>query len=219
MKRRESANIHAVVSIPIIILRKSKMKPRQQVGIGIFLCLSVIMTLIAIIRISGYRINGIGLSGSIDSTWAFFWLYLEACIAVIMASTTAFRSFFIHGSSKTIDPNGNQNPINAIRGRISHRAARCGWNEVDEEPRISNMSLGKNTGIETFIYHKEPLTEKNTPKRFKLYSRDEEENSRKGIRPKEIERIDQIYVNHRLETRSDRVSHPHTTLLQHQSQI
>lgn len=180
------------------------MKPRQQLGLGIFLCLSVIMTVIAIIRMSGYRFHGIGISGSIDSTWAFFWLYLEACVAVIMASITAFRSLFIHGSSKAIDQNKNQNPIEEIRERISRRAARCGWHEVNEQPRISNVNTA-HTGIETFIYHKDPLTETNAPMRSKLYSWDEEEDSRKGMRPKNIERNDQIYVNHRVEIHSDRV--------------
>lgn len=204
LRNENPPNLYAVVSIPIIILRKSQMKPKQQVGLGVFLCLSVIMTLIAIIRISGYRFHGIGITGEIDTTWAFFWLYLEACVAVIMSSITAFRSLFVHGSSKTVDRNKNQNPIDAIRERISRRPARCGWDEVGEEPRISNVNTA-HTGIETFIYHKEPLTEQNPPMRSKLYSWDEEEDSRKGMRPNNIERIDQIYVNHRVEIHSDRV--------------
>lgn len=153
---------------------------------------------------SGYRINGIGLDGSIDSTWAFFWLYLEACVAVIMASITAFRSLFIHGCSKTMDRNKNQNPTDTIRERISRRTDRCGWDEVSGEPRISNINTTE-TGIETFIYHEDPSTKTNPPMPSKLYSWNHEEDSRKGIRPKKIERIDQIYVNHRVEIHSDRV--------------
>ncbi len=180
------------------------MKPRQQLGLGIFLCLSVMMTVIAIIRISGYRFNGIGLSGSIDPTWAFFWLYLEACVAVIMASATAFRSLFIRGCPKTIDRNKNQNPIDAIRQQISRRAARSGWDEVSDEPRVSNINTA-HAGLETIIYHEDPSMETNPPMRSKLYSWDDEEDSREGMRPKKIERIDQIYVNHRVEIHSDRV--------------
>lgn len=197
-----TANFYAVVSIPIIVLRKSQLKPNQQVKLAIFLCLSVIMTVIAIIRISGYRFHGIGISGPIDTTWAFFWLYLEACVAVIMSSITAFRSLFLHSSSKTVNQDKDQNPIDAIRERISRRVARCGWDEVDEEPRISNVNTA-HTGIETFIYHRAP-TERSAPMRSKLYSWDEEE-LRKGMRPEKIERIDQIYVNHRLEIHSNRV--------------
>lgn len=162
------------------------------------------MIMIAIIRMSGYRYHGIGLDGSIDSTWAFFWLYLEACVAVIMASITAFRSLFIHGSSKTMDRNKNQNPIDTIRERISRRTERCGWDEVSDEPRVSNINTAEN-GIETFIYHEDSSTKTNPPIRSKLYSWNDEEDSRKGIRPKKIERIDQIYVNHRVEIHSDRV--------------
>lgn len=181
------------------------MKPKQQLGLSIFLCLSVIMTIIAIIRISGYRFHGVGIRGPLDSTWAFFWLYLEACVAVIMSSITSFRSLFIHGSSKTIVLNENQNPMDAIRERISRRAARYGWDEVDEEPRISNVNTA-HTGIETIIYHKEPSPETTAPPiRSKLYSWDEDEDSGKGMKPEKIERTDQIYVNHRVEIHSDRV--------------
>lgn len=163
------------------------------------------MTVIAIIRISGYRFKAIGLSGSIDTTWAYFWLYLEACTAVIMASITAFRSLFIRGSSKTNDRNKAQNPIDAIRQHISLRAVRSGWDEVSDEPRASNTNTAHN-GIETIIYHEDPsITETNPPIRSKLYSWDDEEDSRIGMRPKKIERIDQIYVNHRVEIHSDRV--------------
>lgn len=162
------------------------------------------MTLIAIVRMSGYRFKAIGLSGSIDTTWAFFWLYLEACIAVIMASITAFRSLFIRGSSKPIDRNKTQNPIDAIRQQISRRAVRSGWDEVSDEPRASNIDTA-HAGIETIIYHEDPSTETNPPMRFKLYSWDDEEDSRKEMRSKKIERIDQIYVNHRVEIHSDRV--------------
>lgn len=141
------------------------MKPRQKLGLGIFLCLSVMMMMIAIIRISGYRYNGIGLSGSIDTTWAFFCLYLEACVAVIMASITAFRSLFIRGGSRTIERNKTQNPIHAIRQQISRRAVRPGWDEVSDEPRVSNIdtATAHNNGIETIIYHEDPSSTETTP--------------------------------------------------------
>lgn len=182
------------------------MKPRQQLGLGIFLCLSIMMMVIAIIRMSGYRFNGIGLSGSIDTTWAFFCLYLEACVAVIMASITAFRSLFIRGGSKTIDRNKTQNPVDAIRQQTSRRAVRSGWDKVSDEPRVFNIDTAHNAGIETIIYHEDPSTKKKPPLRSKLYSWDDEENSCKGMRkPNNIERIDQIYVNHRVEIHSDRV--------------
>lgn len=191
------------------------MKHRQQLGLGIFLCLSVMMTVIAIIRISGYRFHGIGLSGPIDPIWAFFWLYLEACVAVIMASVTAFRSFFIRGCPKTIDQNRNQNPIDAIRQQISRKAVRSGWDEVSDEPRVPNINTA-HAGIETIIYHEDTSTETNPPMRSKLYSWDDEEDSRKGMSPNKIERIDQIYVNHRVEIHSDRVRISCTIAFPHQ---
>lgn len=53
------------------------------------------MALITLIRIGGYRIQG-----KIDITWQIFWQYIEACIAIIMGSATAFRTLFIAENSR-----------------------------------------------------------------------------------------------------------------------
>lgn len=83
-----------VVSIPTIMLWQVRMKTAQKLGIGAFLCLSFCMIIIACIRFSGLRIRG----SSVD-VWQFFWLEVEACVAVCMISLTAFRSVFASNSS------------------------------------------------------------------------------------------------------------------------
>lgn len=66
------------------------MKPSQKLGLAAFLCLSICMVIMEIIRVSGIHFRG-----KIDNTWVFMWQHVEACTAVTMLSLTAFRSIFI----------------------------------------------------------------------------------------------------------------------------
>ncbi len=76
-----------VLIIPPWLLWKVKISLRQRIGIGSFLCLSLIMVIIAVIRIS--RVHA-----SDWEIWAPFWQQLEACIAVLMLSLTALRTLY-----------------------------------------------------------------------------------------------------------------------------
>ena len=91
-----------VVSIPTIMLWQVRMKTTQKLGIGAFLCLSFCMIVIACIRFSG-----LGKKRSSVDVWQYFWLQMEACIAVCMISLTAFRAVFAL----------NSDDANAIRAR------------------------------------------------------------------------------------------------------
>ena len=84
-----------VVSIPIIVLRRTQLKRSQKLGLSAFLSLSASMIILALVRITG----GQTLTGY-SHVWEFRWLYMEACIACFMASISAFRSFFIPTSSR-----------------------------------------------------------------------------------------------------------------------
>lgn len=61
-----------------------------KIGIGCFVCLSVFMSACAITRAAGTYYHG-----SLDYPWQNFWLHIEACIAVLMGSVTAYRSTLI----------------------------------------------------------------------------------------------------------------------------
>lgn len=76
--------------IPVTLLWRVRMKPSQKIGVGAFLCLSISMILMAIIRAAGMHFHG-----KFDNTWIFIWQQLEACVAVMMLSLTAFRSVFV----------------------------------------------------------------------------------------------------------------------------
>ncbi|KAI1111583.1 hypothetical protein F5Y14DRAFT_464380 [Nemania sp. NC0429] len=76
-----------VASIPIIVLRNSLLSRSTKFCVGVFLCLSIFMAFVAIVRLSGlyYR-------GHQDAVWEFFWLQTEGAVAVMMASLTSFRT-------------------------------------------------------------------------------------------------------------------------------
>lgn len=74
--------------IPVLLLWNVKIKRNPKILLGIFLCLSVCMIIVAIVRISGLRIE----DTNIDIQWILFWHNVEANIAVIMVSLTAVRS-------------------------------------------------------------------------------------------------------------------------------
>ena len=76
------------------MLWQVRMKTTQKLGIGAFLSLSFCMIIVASIRFSGLQVKG----SSID-VWQYFWLEVEACVAVCMISLTAFRSVFALNSS------------------------------------------------------------------------------------------------------------------------
>ena len=85
------AKIIAVVSIPIIILQRARIKLQQKFALGFFLCLSLFMVVIAIVRVSNIKgVNGI------DLRWELFWQYMEGSVAILMASITAFRTIFLN---------------------------------------------------------------------------------------------------------------------------
>ena len=49
------------------------------------------MIITAVIRISSVRLG----PKDVNITWWMFWLFIEACVSVIMVSMTAFRSLFM----------------------------------------------------------------------------------------------------------------------------
>ncbi|KAI4154580.1 MAG: hypothetical protein LQ340_001589 [Diploschistes diacapsis] len=133
-----------LVSIPIIMLRRTRIKAQQKFGVAISLCLSLIMAIVAVIRMAAIKLEG----GSVDIVWLAFWQQQECSIAVIMISVSAFRSFFMNNSSKRSPP---QNRQSSERWRAKWKAKR--WRSTGESgaldlPEIPNATL---TGIRTAI--------------------------------------------------------------------
>lgn len=77
-----------VIMIPVILLWNVKIKRSQKLLLGIFLCLSIFMIIIAIMRASGLLRS----NRTIDVQWEVFFQHIEASVSVTTVSLTAFRS-------------------------------------------------------------------------------------------------------------------------------
>ncbi|KAJ8131069.1 hypothetical protein O1611_g2555 [Lasiodiplodia mahajangana] len=144
-----------VVSIPIIVLRNSLLSRSTKFGVATFLCLSIFMAIIAIIRLSGYYYKGYG-----NSVWEFFWQQVECAVAVTTASITAFRTLFVkqqrHDRFGATD---SQEP--SLFRRFLMRFNALAREQPDEKPTLTSDSWISKlpqvpspilTGIRTFIH-------------------------------------------------------------------
>lgn len=107
------------------------MKFKQKLGLGVFLCLSVFMIITAIVRISGLAITIQPPNGKVkafDVIWKAFWQQVEACVAVLMVSFTAFRSIFVAESSKKNRDRAKQ-PCYSSHIRIRNLRRADAWEE------------------------------------------------------------------------------------------
>ncbi|KAH8767519.1 hypothetical protein F5883DRAFT_671189 [Diaporthe sp. PMI_573] len=139
----------AIVSFPILVLQRSQMALLTKIGLGVFLCLSLFMLACSITRAAGMYYQG-----TLDVPWQVFWLHAEACVGVLMASITVYRSVLV-GSTKG---SGSFRRFidRVIQARSADRApepqqrtipARFGWFLLS---RIPNATL---TGLATLLGH------------------------------------------------------------------
>ncbi|KAJ8126909.1 hypothetical protein O1611_g6729 [Lasiodiplodia mahajangana] len=142
-----------VVSLPIIVLRNSLLNRSTKFGLAIFLCLSIFMAILAIVRISGFYYKGLE-----DDIWEFFWQQTEGAVAVMMASITAFRTLFVKrkGDGRAETPE-DVSHSNKFRRFLAHFKALA--REQPEEkptstspaPKLPKVPSPILTGLRTFI--------------------------------------------------------------------
>lgn len=80
-----------LISIPVLLLWNARLLVRQKFALCGILCLSILMIVIAIIRV----VWGKASNGQVDSSWANLWLQVEASVGVIVVSISAFRALFV----------------------------------------------------------------------------------------------------------------------------
>ena len=110
------------------------------------LCLSLVMVITAITRISGIKLDG----GAVDIVWLAFWQQQECSIAVIMVSVSAFRSFFVVSASNNASPR-KPKPSTYWRNRLLQKRSASSTDTekgVDELPQIPGATM---TGMRTVI--------------------------------------------------------------------
>ena len=137
-----------IAVIPIYLLWSVRIKFHQKLIIGIFLSLNLFMTLIAIVRRTGLKYHG-----TFDTVWLFTWHHIEACVAVIMISITAFRSIYVSSqqTSRARKQLANNKPWYSSPVAAIRRKRALG--QEDEEfvaglPTIPSATL---TGMRSFI--------------------------------------------------------------------
>lgn len=173
------------------------MKPFQKLGLCVFLCLSVSMILVAITRWAGSEFHG-----KFDPTWLIFWEYCEACIALIMASMTALRTIFVQGDSKA--PNKKiKTLLPLIREGVPRKPGGCKksqWEEMEGEqlPEIPSTTF---TGIRTVIHQNSHSAGTSA-----VATSEKKHRSKESSHLPEPPNANHIYVTHRMEIHSDRVS-------------
>ena len=106
----------------------------QKAGMGLWLCLSVVMAIIAIVRIAGIKLA----SGSIDSVWLIFWEQQECSIAVMMVSMSAFRLLFVESAGAPAPRRHLKYSANNWRKRLVRRALGSA-EEHDEAERSMGL--------------------------------------------------------------------------------
>lgn len=106
------------------------MKLTQKIKLIVLLGLSIVMILISVMCITAYAHN----HGVRDYEWTYFWVYLESCVAIIMASVSAISPFIVNrGRGKKANEKKNKVPLPLYQERLiqkNRRADRVGWEEV-----------------------------------------------------------------------------------------
>lgn len=83
-----------IISIPILLLRKTQLRLGQKLRILTFLCLSITMAVFALGRLIGGLYHDYAGVLVYSIVWTHLWLHLESSVAVIMGGVTAFRTVF-----------------------------------------------------------------------------------------------------------------------------
>jgi len=108
------------------------------------LSLSISMIIIAIIRMSGYQLQGV-----IDLTWQQFWQFAEACVAVLVVSLSVFRSAFVASKrSKASDQKKQAGYWQQVMRRRKVISETQQDEMVESLPKVPGATM---TGIRTLI--------------------------------------------------------------------
>lgn len=108
------------------------MRLKQKFSLGVFLCLSLVMAMIALVRVGGIVKGHVA-----DGMWTDFWQYCEGCVACIMASITPFRTIFVSLVTRSSHKKAKSSPKSPgklfWRKYIKKSPEKANWTEMDAE--------------------------------------------------------------------------------------
>ena len=142
MKMLVSADKKLVSVVPIVLLWRVRIKLRQKLILGIFLCLNVFIIVFSVLRVTDGLTNG----QSIDVLWGDFWGQIQASIAIIVVSITAFRSLL--GIKAMERRQKRASPYHYRKRSKASSSTEQSDMEVASLPAIPRATL---TGMRTFI--------------------------------------------------------------------
>lgn len=136
-----------IITLPFCLLWKVRIRQRQKVVLGLFLCLNIFMAITACVRVSGLDINN-----TFDEIWLFLWQQIEACVAVSMISLTAFRSVFVTSSNSRARREAGKMPwysstLELVRSRKKNLSQNS-----EADPGLPAIPSATLTGMRTFIH-------------------------------------------------------------------
>lgn len=136
-----------IMIIPIYLLWHVQIKIRQKLALAVSLCLSIMMVILAIVRISRFRSS----SSTIDFTWDIFWQFAESCTAVTMVSFTAFRSLFVAHATQQSPKKSSYSSWRYPRAEKRQRDAEALDGESQEMQSLPERPRPALTGMRTSI--------------------------------------------------------------------
>ncbi|KAF6240900.1 hypothetical protein HO173_000692 [Letharia columbiana] len=80
-----------LISVPVLLLWNVRISIRRKLALCGILCLSVCTMIVSIIKVAGANTS----TGGVDSSWVLLWYEIEAAVAIIVVSFTAFRALFV----------------------------------------------------------------------------------------------------------------------------
>lgn len=178
--------IPAVVAVPVGLLWNVNIRLHQKIILGTFLCLSVCMFAICLVRTTGETIHG-NIGSTVDVQWNVFWQLIEASVAVIVVSLTAFRSLYgiktlqqERKNKKRYEPWLSSYRKNILNRRKQRRVDEFGDTISDESHQLPSIPGATLTGIRTMISGKKAMVTKMLSGRGDLVSIDETQKEKEG---------------------------------------
>ncbi len=135
-----------IVSIPVCLLWSVRIQARQKFIIGIFLSLNLFIIIIATIRVPGLKFHG-----TFDIIWLLIWQHIQACVAVIMISLTAFRSVYVSSQTSRAHKELANKPWYSSTVAAIRRKRPLHQKDEEYIPGLPTIPSATLTGIRTVI--------------------------------------------------------------------
>lgn len=156
------------------------MKFSQKIGLAALFGLSIVMIILAIVRMTAYANH----PRIIDLTLSAFWIHVEFCVAVIMASVSAICPLFVNwGREKEVDEEKTPVPLPLDKKRHLKRSEKpdnVGWEEIGREDQ-TGTSLATLAQIHRFLYGDAYLAQQSESVQSQSFSTEEESQLRDHV--------------------------------------